>query len=153
MRTKKNDTDIIIMCSNAGAEAGNSAQMRTTTHVHSCRRGNTHAWTHTTTHAHPWKKTLALRPHRVHVSPSGIINTMLMNIGPGHVQRRERERWRELLGEMERERGQKVGGWRRIMNSLLTNALPEVVVGGINMDLKKKKNGKNGSRGGREARK
>lgn len=44
-----------------------------------------------------------------------------------------------LLGEMERERGQKVGGWRRIMNSLLTNALPEVVVGGINMDLKKRK--------------
>lgn len=37
------------------------------------------------------------------------------------------------------EREQKVGGWRRIMDSLLTNALPEVVVGGINMDLKKGK--------------
>lgn len=77
-----------------------------------------------------------------------------MNIGPGHVERRERE------GEMEgasgrdgeREGGQKVGGWRRIMDSLLTNALPEVVVGGINMDLKKEKM-KNGFRAGGEARK
>lgn len=50
------------------------------------------------------------------------------------------------------ERGQKVGGWRRIMDSLLTNALPEVVVGGINMDLKKEKM-KNGVRGGGKARK
>lgn len=39
--------------------------------------------THTIAHAHPWKKTLTLRPHTVHVSPSGIINTMLMNIGLG----------------------------------------------------------------------
>lgn len=44
--------------------------------------------------------------------------------------------------ERGRERGQKVGGWRRIMNSLLTNALPEVVVGGDKHGSEKKKNGK-----------
>lgn len=57
---------------------------------------HTHALKHTTTHTHPWKKPLTLRPHRVHVSPSGIINTMLMNIGlgPGPWEER-RERWRE----------------------------------------------------------
>lgn len=55
---------------------------------------HTHALKHTTTHTHPWKKPLTLRPHRVHVSPSGIINTMLMNIGlgPGPWEEREMER-------------------------------------------------------------
>lgn len=100
---------------------------------------------HTTTHTHPWKKTLALRPHRVHVSPSGIINTMLMNIVLGHVERGERERyWKKG-----RERGQKVGGWRRIMDSLLTTALPEVLVGGKHAS---EKQNENGVIGGGEAR-
>lgn len=31
----------------------------------------------------PWKKALTPRPRLVHVSPSGIINAMLMNIGLG----------------------------------------------------------------------
>lgn len=81
------------------------AYAATATHTHG------HAHTRTTTYAHPWKKTLTLRPHRVHVSPSGIINTMLMNIGPGHVERGEREGWRELLeertegGRMEEDNG------------------------------------------------
>lgn len=46
--------------------------------------------------------------------------------------------WRERDGESFWKRGQKVGGWRRIMDSIRTNALPEVVVGrgGVNMDLK-----------------
>lgn len=50
------------------------------------------------------------------------------------------------------ERGQKVGGWRRIMDSLLTNALPEVVVGGDKHGSEKRKK-KNGGRGGGEASK
>lgn len=47
------------------------------------------------------------------------------------------------------ERGQKVGGWRRIMDSLLTNALPEVVVGGGKHGKKKRKM-KSGEAGKRE---
>lgn len=42
-----------------------------------------------------------------------------------------RGRAREVQKEMEREREQKVGGWRRIMDFLLTNAMPEVVVVGL----------------------
>lgn len=48
-------------------------------------------------------------------------------------------------------RGQKVGGWRRIMDSLLTNALPEVVVGG-DKHRSEKKEKKNEVRGDGEAR-
>lgn len=62
--------------------------------------------THKATHAHRWKKTLALRPHRVHVRPSGIINAMLMNMRPRHVERRGRRLQivRKRDGEMEAER-------------------------------------------------
>ena len=42
---------------------------------------------------------------------------MLMNIGFGHVERKERESERDR--GREGERGQNVGGWRRIMDSLL----------------------------------
>lgn len=78
---------------------------------------------------------------------------MLMNIGPGHVERRgERGRDGGSFRKRWRERGQKVGGWRRIMDSLLTNALPEVVVGGINMDLKKEKKMEAGEEGKQENR-
>lgn len=64
---------------------------------------------------------------------------MLMNIGLGHVERREmvEEKGRDRKGE----RGQKVGGWRRIMDSLLTNALPEVFVGGAWIRKKKESEG------------
>lgn len=65
-------------------------------HMQLCRHVlKRRAWTHTTIHAHPSKKSLTLRPHRVHVSPSGIINTMLMNIGLGPEACEERARYRE----------------------------------------------------------
>lgn len=56
---------------------------------------------------------------------------MLMNIGLGLGACEERESERGTERDGEREREQKVGGWRRIMDFLLTNALPEVVVVGL----------------------
>lgn len=58
--------------------------------------------THTTAYTHPWKKPLTLRPHKVHVSPSGIINTMLMNIGLGPGACEE---------QADSERGKEDRGW------------------------------------------
>lgn len=62
----------------------------------------TYTHRHTTTHTHPWKKPFTLRPHRVHVSPSGIINTMLMNIGLGPEASEER-REEKIQKQTERE--------------------------------------------------
>lgn len=46
----------------------------------------------------------------------------------------------EEIVKRDRERGrQKVGGWRRIMDSLQTNALPEVVLLGGQKFIKEKR--------------
>lgn len=106
----------ILIRAHVPTQVPTHAHMYVDTGMHVCTHNYAHVYPtavrahtniHTPAHNHPhtpWKKPFTLRHHRVHVSPSGIINTMLMNTGLGpeaSEERREEKRQKQTERDTE----------------------------------------------------